>query len=223
MLLKACKEFWIWIIHIIVILNIIMKNILVLIALLACGACFTLDAAVNSGQPAPAFTLTDSNGTEHSLSDFYGKYVVLEWTNHSCPFVIKHYKEGHMQAQQQAMTNKGVVWLQIVSSREGKSGYLTEAEAQQLRARAQIHSTAILLDTTGEVGRTYDARVTPHMYLIGPEGVLLYQGAIDSIRSTRTSDIAKANNYVLDAYESAVSGEPIKNTKTTAYGCGIKY
>jgi hypothetical protein len=128
-----------------------------------------------------------------------------------------------MQAQQQAMTNKGVVWLQIVSSREGKSGYLTEAEAQQLRARAQIHSTAMLLDTTGEVGRAYDARVTPHMYLIGPEGVLLYQGAIDSIRSTRTSDIAKANNYVLDAYESAVSGEPIKNTKTTAYGCGIKY
>ena len=204
-------------------LIIILKNIFIIIVLLACNAFLKLDAAVITGQPAPNFTLTDSKGTEHSLSDFYGKYVVLEWTNHSCPFVVKHYKEGHMQAQQKAMTNKGVVWLQIVSSREGKSGYLTETEAQQLRARAQIHSTAMLLDTTGEVGRAYDARVTPHMYLIDPEGELLYQGAIDSIRSTRTSDIAKANNYVLDAYESAISGEPIKYTKTTAYGCGIKY
>ncbi|MEC7274381.1 MAG: redoxin domain-containing protein [Verrucomicrobiota bacterium] len=200
-----------------------MKNILVLIVLLACYACFTLDAALDSGQLAPEFTLTDSNGSEHSLSDFRGKYVVLEWTNHSCPFVVKHYKEGHMQAQQKAMTDKGVAWLQIVSSAEGKSGYVTKAEANQIRARSQIHSTAMLLDTTGEVGRAYDARVTPHMYLIGPEGLLIYQGAIDSIRSTRASDIEKAINYVRAAYESAVSGETIEHTKTTPYGCGIKY
>ena len=200
-----------------------MKNILVQIALLACNACFTLEAALDNGQRAPEFTLTDSNGSEHSLSDFRGKYVVLEWTNHSCPFVVKHYKEGHMQALQKAMTDKGVAWLQIVSSAEGKSGYITEAEAKQIRARSQIHSTAMLLDTSGEVGRAYDARVTPHMYLIDPEGLLIYQGAIDSIRSTRASDIEKAINYVRAAYESAVSGETIENTKTTPYGCGIKY
>ena len=199
------------------------KNIIILTVILASSACFTLDAALDSGQPAPEFTLTDSNGSEHSLSDFRGKYVVLEWTNHSCPFVVKHYKEGHMQAQQKAMTDKGVAWLQIVSSAEGKSGYITEAEAKLIRARSQIHSTAMLLDTSGEVGRAYDARVTPHMYLIDPEGLLIYQGAIDSIRSTRASDIEKANNYLLAAYESAVSGETIENAKTTPYGCGIKY
>ena len=200
-----------------------MKNILVLTVTLFFITCFTLEAALDSGQPAPEFTLTDSNGSEHSLSDFRGKYVVLEWTNHSCPFVVKHYKEGHMQAQQKEMTNKGVVWLQIFSSAQGKPGYVTQAEAEQIRVRSQIHSTAMLLDTSGEVGRAYDARVTPHMYLIDPEGVLIYQGAIDSIRSTRSSDVEKANNYVLAAYESAVSGEPIENSKTTPYGCGIKY
>ena len=199
------------------------KNNLILIAILASSACFTLDAALDSGQRAPGFTLTDSNGSEHSLSDFRGKYVVLEWTNHLCPFVVKHYKEGHMQVQQKAMTDKGVAWLQIVSSAEGKSGYITEAEAKLIRTRSQIHSTAMLLDTSGEVGRAYDARVTPHMYLIDPEGLLIYQGAIDSIRSTRASDIEKANNYLLAAYESAVLGETIENAKTTPYGCGIKY
>ena len=183
----------------------------------------SLSAAVEAGASAPAFTLTDTTGTEHSLSDFAGKYVVLEWTNHACPFVVKHYASGNMQALQKSMTEDGAVWLQIISSAEGKQGYLTPEEAEALRESQGVHSTAKLLDTSGEVGRAYDARVTPHMYLIDPEGNLIYQGAIDSIKSTRQADIAEAENYVKAAYESAKAGEPIINATTVPYGCSVKY
>jgi len=182
-----------------------------------------LTAAVETGAPAPDFTLADTTGTEHSLSDFAGKYVVLEWTNHKCPFVVKHYSEGNMQSLQESMTEDGVVWLQIVSSAEGKQGYLTPEAAEALREEQGVNSTAMLLDASGEVGRAYDARTTPHMYLIDPEGTLIYQGAIDSIRSTRASDVAKAENYVVSAYESAKAGEPIESATTVPYGCSVKY
>lgn len=200
-----------------------MKNYFSLI--LAASAVFTsqLSAAVETGAPAPDFTLTDTTGTEHSLSDFSGKYVVLEWTNHQCPFVVKHYNNGDMQALQESMTADGVVWLQINSSAEGKQGYVTAEEGEALREELEIEATATLLDASGEVGRSYDARVTPHMYLIDPEGTLIYQGAIDSIKSTRQSDIAKADNYLKAAYESAQAGQPIANATTVAYGCGVKY
>ncbi len=182
-----------------------------------------LSAATETGASAPDFNLTDTTGTEHSLSDFTGKYVVLEWTNHKCPFVVKHYSNGDMQALQKEMTGDGVVWLQIVSSAEGKQGYLTPPEAEALRAEQAVHSTAMLLDTSGDVGRLYGARTTPHMYVIDPEGILIYQGAIDSIKSTRSSDIVKADNYVKAAYESAKAGEPVANATTVPYGCGVKY
>lgn len=200
-----------------------MKNYFSL--LLATSFVFTssLWGAVETGAEAPDFKLTDTAGAEHNLSDFAGKYVVLEWTNRHCPFVVKHYSEGDMQALQELMTADGVVWLQVVSSAEGKQGYLTPAEGEALRKSQEMHSTAMLLDPSGTVGRQYGARTTPHMYLINPEGTLIYQGAIDSIKSARHSDIAKAKNYVQAAYASAKAGEPIEDTTTVPYGCSVKY
>lgn len=181
------------------------------------------NAALETGSTAPEFTLTDSQGKAHKLSDYKGKYVVLEWTRHSCPFVEKFYDGGAMQRQQKSMTDAGVVWLQIASSAKGKPGYLTEEAAQEMQKTHKSNSTAFLIDADGKVGRTYDARTTPHMFLINPEGQLIYQGAIDSIKSARASDIAKATNYVDAAYKSAVAGEPIEKNTTVPYGCGVKY
>lgn len=183
----------------------------------------SLNAAIETGSAAPDFTLADTNGMEHSLSDFKGSYVVLEWTNHGCPFVKKHYSGGHMQALQEKMTGKGVIWLKINSSAEGKQGYVTATEGNELLAEKGIKATALLLDSDGVVGRTYDARVTPHMYLIDPEGTLVYQGAIDSIKSTKASDVDKAENYLKAAYKAHLAGEPIAKATTTAYGCSVKY
>lgn len=184
---------------------------------------FNLNAAVESGSMAPDFTLTDTNGTEHSLSDFKGKYVVLEWTNHGCPFVKKHYTKGHMQALQEKMTGKDVVWLVINSGAPGKQGSVTPEAGNQQIADKGIKATAMLLDSDGKVGRAYDARVTPHMYLIAPDGKLVYQGAIDSIRSTDPDDVEKAENYVKAAYKAHKKGEPVAKATTKPYGCGVKY
>ncbi|MEM6457981.1 MAG: thioredoxin family protein [Planctomycetota bacterium] len=179
---------------------------------------------VATGDPAPNFTLTDSNGTEHSLSDFAGKTVVLEWTNLQCPFVKKFYNEGHMQAMQQQYTEGGdVVWLLIASSAEGKQGYLT-ADGWNSAVESQgINSTAVLLDTSGEVGKLYAAKTTPHMYVIDGEGTLRYQGAIDSVRSTKTGDIEGATNYVAEALEAIAASSEVPTETTTAYGCSVKY
>lgn len=182
-----------------------------------------LSAAVETGAPAPEFTLLDSTGSEHSLSDFKGKYVVLEWTNHQCPFVKKFYANGDMQSLQKKMTKNDVIWLQVVSSAKGKQGYLTASEAESVRVQQDVGSTALLLDPEGRVGRLYGARTTPHMFLISPEGAVIYQGAIDSIKSTNSEDIATATNYVEAAYEKAVAGKPIDPATTTPYGCSVKY
>lgn len=183
----------------------------------------SLHAGVEIGQPAPDFTLTDTKGTEHSLSDYAGKYVVLEWTNHECPFVVKFYRGGDMQGWQKEMADDGVVWLQIVTGSEGKQGYVTPEEGEALRKELNMQSTAMLRDISGDVGRAYDARTTPHMYLIDPDGNLVYQGAIDSIRSTRAADIPKATNYLKAAYQSVTQGEPVAEPTTTPYGCSVKY
>jgi peroxiredoxin len=200
-----------------------MKTQLSLLLVASLAFISPLSAAVETGAAAPEFTLSDTTGATHSLSDFKGKYVVLEWTNHQCPFVQKHYQNGDMQALQQALTDDGVVWLQIVSSASGKQGHISPEEGEALREFKEMHSTAMLFDSNGEVGRSYDARATPHMFLIDPEGMLLYQGAIDSIKSARVSDIAKAENYVKSAYESAKAGEPIEHATTVPYGCSVKY
>jgi len=198
-----------------------MKNITIL--LISSLLALSLNAAIDTESAAPDFTLSDTTGNSHSLSDFKGSYVVLEWTNHGCPFVKKHYSEGHMQALQEKMTGKGVVWLKINSGAPGKQGYVTAEEGNQLLAEKGIKATALLLDSDGIVGRTYDARVTPHMYLIDPEGTLIYQGAIDSIKSTKASDVDKAENYLKAAYKAHKNGEPIAKATTTAYGCSVKY
>lgn len=198
-----------------------MKKIPVL--LLSFFFSFSLHAAIETGAAAPDFSLNDTSGTEHSLSDFKGKYVVLEWTNHGCPFVAKYYKEGHMQALQEKMTGKDVVWLIVNSGAPGKQGHLTPEKGQKLIADKKIKASALLLDEDGKVGRAYDARVTPHMYVIAPEGKLIYQGAIDSIASTRVADIEKAENYVKAAYEVHKKGKKVENPTTKPYGCGIKY
>lgn len=183
----------------------------------------TVHAAVNTKDPAPEFIVSDSIGVEHRLTDFKGRYVVLEWTRHDCPFVVKHYQHGDMQALQEKLTAAGVVWLQIASSARGKPGYLSAPEAEAMRRQTAAQSTALLLDTSGEIGRAYNARTTPHMFLINPEGILIYQGAIDSMSSVHSSDISQATNYLKAAYESAIAGEPIENSTTTPYGCSVKY
>lgn len=199
-------------------MNMISKSILAL--LVAAG---TAVAAPQVGQPAPGFTLTDSNGQSRNLSDFKGRFVVLEWLNHGCPFVVKHYESGNMQSLQKEYTGKDVVWLSIVSSAPGKQGHMSPDETNKAKAEKGSAATAVLLDEDGTVGKLYDAKVTPELYVINPEGVLVYAGAIDDKKSTDPADVAGAKNYVKQALDEAIAGKPVSEPTITAYGCGIKY
>lgn len=180
-------------------------------------------AQVRNDEPAPDFRLTDINGQEHSLSDFKGKIVVLEWVNHGCPFVQKFYDVGAMQALQREATEKGVIWLSICSSAPGKQGHYSPEEWRKINAEKQGAATAVLLDEDGKVGRLYGARTTPHMFVIDANGILVYQGAIDSIRSTDSDDIPKAKNYVREALADLAAGRPVATPQTQPYGCSVKY
>jgi peroxiredoxin len=181
------------------------------------------NAEVSIGQAAPDFTLTDCSGKKVSLSDYKGKVVVLEWINHGCPFVAKHYGSGNMQKLQADATAKGVVWLSICSSAPGKQGYATPTDALKKCTETQSAATAFLLDESGEVGKTYNAKVTPEMYVIDANGVLVYHGAIDDKKSTNPGDIAGAKNYVAAALDEVLAGKPVSTPKTDAYGCSVKY
>ncbi len=174
------------------------------------------------GHPAPGFTLTDVDGNSHSLSDFAGKTVVLEWTNHECPFVVKHYT-GNMQAQQKAATDSGVVWLTINSSTTGAQGHVTADQAKSLMTEKNWAGSAYLFDTPGEVARAYDAKVTPHMYIIDGDGLLRYMGGIDSNPSANPADIPAATQYVEAALRALAGGEDVRDTSTRPYGCNIKF
>ncbi len=200
-----------------------MKTILLLAFVAALAVASTSRAEIVTGQPAPDFSLTDTAGTAHKLSDFKGKFVVLEWVNHGCPFVVKHYKPGNMQALQTEYTGKGVVWLSICSSAEGKQGFYTAAEWAAVNEEKGGKATAILLDPAGTVGRQYGAKTTPHMYVINPEGTLIYQGAIDDKPSTDSADISAARNYVKAALDAAMAGQPVATPQTKPYGCSVKY
>ncbi|MUH01012.1 redoxin domain-containing protein [Scytonema sp. UIC 10036] len=178
---------------------------------------------VRIGSPAPEFTATDSNGKSHKLSDFKGKTVVLEWTNHQCPFVRKHYDSNNMQQLQKDATSKGVVWLSVISSAQGQQGYVTPQEANQLTKSRSASPTAVLLDPNGEIGRLYQARTTPHMYVIDSKGVLQYAGAIDDKPSTNAADVKSSKNYVSDAVNSVLQGKAVANSTTQPYGCSVKY
>jgi peroxiredoxin len=188
----------------------------------AFGAAIAAMAAF-AGTAAPDFTLASSTGKQVSLSEFKGKYVVLEWWNHQCPFVRKHYDSGNMQKVQKELTGKGVVWLTIVSSKEGAQGYVTPEDANQIMKAEKGSPTYILHDTTGVVGKKYDAKTTPQMVLISPNGDVIYDGAIDSMATTRISDLEKAENYLLKAYAEASAGKPVSTPKTKPYGCNVKY
>jgi peroxiredoxin len=175
------------------------------------------------GQPAPAFTLTDLDGRRVALADLKGKYVVLEWTNPGCPFVQKHYNSGNMQALQKRFTGEGVQWIVINSTSPSHSDYLKPAEQKAWLARHGATATVAALDADGKVGRAYAAKVTPHMYVIDPNGVLLYAGAIDDKRSANPADVKTASNYVVQAFAELRAGKPVSAASTQAYGCTIKY
>ena len=176
-----------------------------------------------SAAAAPEFTLTDTNGTEHSLSDFKGKIVVLEWFNHGCPFVKKHYSQGNMQALQKKYTGKDVVWLSIISSAPGKQGHASAADHNKMAADKGTAATAILMDEDGKVGKAYAAKTTPHLFIIDASGELVYQGAIDDKRSTNPADIASSKNYVAEALDALLAGNAPPVAKTNPYGCSVKY
>lgn len=180
-------------------------------------------AAGSVGNAAPDFTGVDMMGRMVRLSDLRGKVVVLEWTNHGCPFVRKHYDTGNMQALQDEMTAKGAVWLSIISSAPGEQGNLTPEQAQARFTEEKWKASHKLLDPSGEIGRAYDAKVTPHMYVIGTDGTLLYNGAIDSIRSTKQEDVAKADPLFRTAALAVLEGRTVENATNPAYGCTIKY
>ena len=175
------------------------------------------------GEPAPDFTLEAADGETHSLSDFEGKYVVLEWLNFECPFVGKHYGSGNMQALQEKYTDEGVVWLSIVSSAPGKQGYYPPDEMVKQKKRHNGNMTAILMDPDGTVGKTYGATVTPHMYVINPDGKLVYRGGIDDKPTTDEADIEGATNYVDRALTAVMNGEEVSPKQAKPYGCTIKY
>ena len=183
------------------------------------------DAGPQIGQEAPTFTGTDSNGNTVDLTAFRGKKVILEWTNHDCPYVRKHYDESerNMQTLQASATEAGAVWLSVVSSAPGKQGYVTAGEANQLSESRGASPTAVVLDSDGTIGRMYEAKTTPHMFIIDEAGLVQYMGAIDSKRSSNPNDISTSTNFVSQALGELAAGQAVSAPVTQPYGCSVKY
>ncbi|HEY5751801.1 MAG TPA: thioredoxin family protein [Chthoniobacterales bacterium] len=200
-----------------------MKLNLATLALCVLGFVAPAFAAVETGKPAKDFTLKDTSGKEVSLADYKGKFVVLEWYNPDCPFVKKHYDSANMQKLQAEYTKKGVVWLSINSSAPGKQGYYSPTEYSKIAEAKKTAPTALLLDHDGKVGRLYNAKTTPEIFIINPEGTLIYQGGIDNKPSTDQADIATATNYVRITLDAAETGKPVPVGTTKPYGCSVKY
>jgi peroxiredoxin len=175
------------------------------------------------GQPAPGFSLSGADGATHALDAYRGKTVVLEWLNHDCPFVRKHYGSGNMQKLQKTYTSKGVVWLSVISSAPGQQGHLEGPQALAITKEKGAAPTAVLLDPSGAVGRAYGAKTTPHMFVIDARGRLVYNGAIDDKPSTDVADVAAAANYVAGALDETLAGKAVTKATSPPYGCGIKY
>jgi peroxiredoxin len=172
---------------------------------------------------APEFKGVDSNGVTHSLSEYRGKYVVLEWANKGCPYEQKHYNSGNMESLQRQWTAKGVVWLSVLSSAPGQQGYVTPAEENDYLRTMKASPTAALLDPTGAIGHLYDARTTPHIFVIDPTGKIVYQGAIDNQPTPDPASLKNADNYLNDALNAAMAGKPVAVAATKPYGCSVKY
>ena len=201
-----------------------MKKLL-LLGMAVVGMSFTASAhALEIGDEAPAIVSTDIHGESFDLADHEGKIVVLEWTNHQCPYVMKHYDSGNMQKLQKDSAGMGgVEWVSIVSSAKGKQGYVTPEEAMKIIEDADAAPTTQLLDPSGEIGNAYGAKTTPHMFVIDADGKIAYMGAIDDNSSPRQDVIAQSNNYVTAALTSLKAGEPVEVTTTQPYGCAVKY
>tara|TARA_B100000475_G_scaffold96672_1_gene70123 strand:- start:711 stop:1322 length:612 start_codon:yes stop_codon:yes gene_type:complete len=184
-----------------------------------------LSSYVENENSAPEFKLLDSYGNEISLSSFIGKKVVLEWTNHGCPYVAKHYETGNMQSTQEFAKEEEIIWLSIISSAPGTQGYVSSDEANALTITRKASPSHVLFDPTGKVGRIYDAKTTPHMYIINEEGLMKYQGAIDDAggRGFMSRDLLKAKNYVKESLQQMGTGEEISSPVTKPYGCSVKY
>lgn len=180
-------------------------------------------SAASVGQPAPAFSATDTSGKAVSLVDLKGKYVVLEWVNPGCPFVQKHYNSANMQGTQNEATAKGAVWLAVNSTAANADDYKPPAELAGWMKQQNANATTTLMDADGKIGTAYGARTTPHMYVIDPKGTLIYAGAIDSKPTTNTADVKTATNYVKQALGEALAGKPVSTANTRAYGCSVKY
>jgi AhpC/TSA family len=183
----------------------------------------TAYATPEVGKPAPDFSAVDSNGKTVKLSDYRGKIVVLEWTNDGCPYVQKHYSSGNMQGLQKDETAKGIVWLSIISSAPGQQGYVDGAGANELTKTRGAAPTAVLLDPEGKAGHLYDARTTPHMFIVSTDGTLVYMGGIDNKATTNAADVKTAKNYVRSALDEVMAGKPVEQAVTRPYGCSVKY
>ena len=194
------------------------KSIFSMVALFALAA-----FAVRVGDAAPDFTVTDSHGQSHKLSDYRGKFVVLEWHNNGCPYTKKHYESGNMQRLQKEWTGKGVVWFTVISSSPGSQGYVTPDQENAYLDKMHAVPTAALLDSNGAIGHAYGAKTTPHMFIINPQGQLIYNGAIDDRPTSDVSDINGAKNYVSEALAEAMAGQPVAVSSTRPYGCSVKY
>jgi hypothetical protein len=187
-------------------------------------ATLTLPAfAVAPGSTAPDFKGTDSNGVQHTLSDYRGKFVVLEWANQGCPYDRKHYLSGSIESQQREWTAKGVVWLSVISSAPGEQGYVTPSEENTYLKTMHASPTAALLDPTSAIARLYEAKTTPHIFVIDPTGKLIYQGALDDKPTTEQADLKGARNYLNETLTAAMAGKPVPVASTRPYGCSVKY
>jgi peroxiredoxin len=196
------------------------KLLIIIIAILFPVSAY---AAPELGAPAPSFTGQDSHGNEINLSDFLGKRVVLEWTNHECPYVLKHYDSENMQKLQKEMKEKDVVWLTIASSAPGNQGFTDPEMANQITSKTGAAPQARILDPSGEIGKLYQAKTTPHMFVIDKDGSLAYMGAIDDTPSANKSDVESAKNYVKNAIDALEKGQPVRPASTQPYGCSVKY
>ena len=199
------------------------RTLMVLAAAGLFAAAAPAQAAPVVGQPAPAFQVKDADGKVRSLSEFRGKTVVLEWTNNGCPYVVKHYSSGNMQNLQKQATKDGVVWLTVISSAPNTQGYLTPEAAKAWKAKAGAGSSAVLLDPDGKVGKAYQAKTTPHMYVVDKAGKLVYMGGIDDKASPDPATLKTATNYVTAALSDVKAGRAVATAVTRPYGCSVKY
>jgi len=196
-----------------------LKNLIIIFFFTA----VTIFSQVEIDTKAPDFSLISSKGEKIALSDYSGKYVVLEWINFECPFVKKHYSTNNMQKLQKEFMDKDVVWLLVCSSADGKQGHFTYDEINSRIEELEINATAYLIDEDGKVGKQYGAKTTPHMFIINPEGNLIYAGAIDNKPSTKNEDVVGAENYIRSALNSVLEGKEIKTKTSVPYGCSVKY